>query len=435
MSNLIEKPQKTTKGGGSPYMVYIQQPTLFPFEVFVHSGCSHQHFFSALLSIDVEPIRKMFPLYQGTGRPGYDRTALFRALVLKTILELPSIEALVKCLSCSKELMYYCGFDIRKPPPSPSVFYRFLAELRKMEGQKLLGQVVQEMMAKVAEEAAPEGKVVIDTTDIPARERPPKGDAGKEESTSLGSAWGYRTASSPEETPLFYGYKLHVAMAPTSIGPIPLALRIAPANVPETEIAPILMREAHAEHKNLFGIAPEYYVMDAGYDARCIYEQALALGGQAIIKLNMRNRKKPFPGFNEDGTPLCPAGYPMVYWGAEKERKVLKFRCPKAAGRKVECDGQCACANPYGLVVRVRVKDNPRLFCYPHRGSPKWQEIYNCRSSIERWFALLKEHLRLDKMTRRGIDNAFIDTVLCITTFLAGTLAALKLRKRYFMAA
>jgi hypothetical protein len=68
------------------------------------------------------------------------------------------------------------------------------------------------------------------------------------------------------------------------------------------------------------------------------------------------NQKKPCHGFDKHGTPFCPGEYPMVYQGTVKKHLVLKLRCPRTAGQKVECRGQCACTGPYGLVVRVRVK-------------------------------------------------------------------------------
>jgi len=78
------------------------------------------------------------------------------------------------------------------------------------------------------------------------------------------------------------------------------------------ELAPRLMSEACKEHERLFGFCPEYYLMDAGYDSGDIYQLALDLKGQAIIKLNRRNQKGPPQGFNEELIPLCPAGQPMV---------------------------------------------------------------------------------------------------------------------------
>jgi len=67
-------------------------------------------------------------------------------------------------------------------------------------------------------------------------------------------------------------------------------------------------------------------------------------------------------------------------------------------------------------------KENPRLFCSPHRGSRTWKELYSNRSSIERLFSVLKVHLNMDRLTKRGIEKAFTDMI----TFLAGTIVQLK---------
>lgn len=139
--------------------------------------------------------------------------------------------------------------------------------------------------------------------------------------------------------------------------------------------------------------------------------------------------------FSHGLTPLCPAGQAMVFWGSDKKHLAIKFRCPKAVGQQVECQKECNYNNSYGPVVRLKVTKNPRLFCCPHRGSDKWQKLYNRRSSIERWFGLLKKHLFLDKITRRGIDKAFVDVAISMITFLAGTLAQLKQEQQSLKAA
>jgi hypothetical protein len=397
--------------------MYVLQQVLFPFEVFVKNCDQDDQIYLALASVDAEPIKKMFPAYKGVGRHGYSRAALFRALVLQKIMQLPGIEALVRCLKYSPQLVHWCGFDTRKPPPSATVFYRFLGELKEKAGQELLDQVAERMIMKTAGLTSSEGIVVIDSTDIPARERP--------KNEQLGSAWGHRTASE-EKTELFYGYKFHAAVLLTDIGPLPLAGRLAPANVADVEVAPVLIDEACRQHQMIYGYRPEYYLMDAGYDSNNIYKKAISLKAQAIIKLNRRNQRKPPEGFLDDGTPLCPAREAMVFWGSDRKQLTIKFRCPRAVGQQVECQKECNSNNSYGPVVRLKVTENPRLYCCPHRGSDKWQKLYNRRSSIERWFGLLKEHLFFDKMTRRGIDKAFVDVSISVITFLAGTLAQLK---------
>lgn len=72
------------------------------------------------------------------------------------------------------------------------------------------------------------------------------------------------------------------------------------------------------------------------------------------------------------------------------------------------------------------LKDNPRMFCTPHRGRRAWFEFYSHRTSIERLFSVLKGHLSMDRLTKRGIDKAFTDIMICLITYLTGTLVQLK---------
>ncbi|MCL6558611.1 MAG: VanZ family protein [Firmicutes bacterium] len=74
--------------------IYFLQEILFPFEVIVKNADHNDHIFLTLSSIDVEPIRKS--------------------------------------------------------PPSATVFYRFLAELKEQAGQELLEQTVQSLVARTA---------------------------------------------------------------------------------------------------------------------------------------------------------------------------------------------------------------------------------------------------------------------------------------------
>lgn len=120
------------------------------------------------------------------------------------------------------------------------------------------------MIVKVAGLTSSEGTVVIDSTDIPAREKPSKSDQ------DLGSAWVHRRASE-EETELFYGYKFHAAVLLTDVGPLLLAARLAPANVADVEMTPVLIGEACWQHQLIYGFRPEYYLLGTGCDCSNIY--------------------------------------------------------------------------------------------------------------------------------------------------------------------
>ncbi len=152
---------------------------------------------------------------------------------------------------------------------------------------------------------------------------------------------------------------------------------------------------------------------------------------QAIIPLNVRNEKIPLAGLDESRTPVCSMGYPMVYWGADKATGKLKFRCLHACG-KVDCPmGMSWCSSShYGHVVKMRVAEDPRSFCIPHRGTENWTKLYNERTSVERFFARIKEHLLADNLTLVGIKKVKVHMLLSCITLIAGTLAANQKQKQ-----
>lgn len=398
--------------------MYILEGVLFPFEVFAENFNEHDKVYQVVKEIDCSEIDKLNSCYDGPGRKGYDRQAMFRALVLKKLMGLTTTKSLVKCLAYAPLLAHWCGFDIMKRTPSESAFSRFEKDLTDPESQKALDDLSTNLVIQVLSLTGSDGEVVLDSTDITARERPRKNN-------DSGADFGHRTASSGE-TDSFYGYKLHLSAVNTKYGPIPLSARLAPANFSDYDFAQDLMKESYYLHNKALGFAPWYYLMDAGYDAEYIYKQALELRGRAIIKLNHRGKKGGYKEHTDDGTPLCPGKNTMVYCGTEKKNLTNKFRCPRACGQTVECNGECGCTSSYGYVKRVSTKENPRMFCSPHRGSRTWKELYGRRTSIERLFSVLKGHLSMDRLTKRGIDKAFTDVMVCLVTFLAATMVQIR---------
>lgn len=402
--------------------MYVLDGVLFPFEIFAENFNKEDKIYQVLSQVDCSSVEKHFR-YKGCGRRGSEKTAIFRALILKKLLGLTTTKSLVACLSYSPQLAHWCGFKLSKRIPSESTFSRFETKMTGLQLQKELNNICEKLSAELLSLTGSTGQVVIDSTDIPAHEKP------SGESTT-GASFGHRTASTGESE-MFYGYKLHLAAINTATGPVPVAARVAPANCSDVdeEIVPKLMKEACDFHETALGHKPSYYLMDAGYDAGSIYSQALGQKGQAIIKLNHRGHKNTSSDYTDEGTPYCPAGHPMSYYGTDQKKLVNKFRCPRKCGQDVTCQNECGCENPYGYVKRISIKENPRLFCSPHRGSRTWKELYSNRSSIERLFSVLKVHLNMDRLTKRGIEKAFTDVMICLITFLAGTIVQLKKQK------
>ena len=117
-------------------------------------------------------------------------------------------------------------------------------------------------------------------------------------------------------------------------------------------------------------------------------------------------------------SPVCSAGYRMVYWGAGK------FRCPHVLG-KVDCpfgSNWCSSSN-YGHTVKTKVKDDPRRFSNPHRNSRNWTLLYHKRTAVERVNSRLKNHLGLEIFKVQGIDKVLVHMLLSNICLVSGTIA------------
>ncbi len=66
----------------------------------------------------------------------------------------------------------------------------------------------------------------------------------------------------------------------------------------------------------------------------------------------------------------------MTYWG--RDGRHHKFRCPHVTG-KVNCPYESYWCSPssYGVVVKQKIEDDPRLFIFPYRCTNKWKKLYN----------------------------------------------------------
>ncbi|TYO93852.1 transposase, partial [Desulfallas thermosapovorans] len=94
--------------------MYILEGVLFPFEVFAKNFNENDKVYQVIKQIDCRGIAKLNTSCNGPGRKGYDRQALFCALVLKKLMGLTTTKSLVKCLAYSPLLSHWCGFDIMK---------------------------------------------------------------------------------------------------------------------------------------------------------------------------------------------------------------------------------------------------------------------------------------------------------------------------------
>ena len=228
----------------------------------------------------------------------------------------------------------------------------------------------------------------------------------KKEDDGTHVMWGYKKDSKGRDY-RWYGYKLHLAVDVES--GLPTTFTVTPANTADSEQAIPLME--------LMKYQPVYYCMDKGYDAIKIYNAVNELGSQAIIPLNKRNEKTPPEGMNKEHWPVCSMGYPMVYWGAEKERNSVKFRCPHTCGQKDCYMGSNWCSDSdLGYSMRLYQKDDPRHINLPYRNTANWKRIYKTRGAVERFFGYIKENLMAENIHIQGKSKVTTHLLLCCTS-------------------
>ena len=151
--------------------MYFLDGVLFPSEIFAENFNQKYKIYQVLSKIDCSPIEKHFG-YKGCGRRGSEKAALFRALMLKKLMGLTTTKSLLACLSYSPQLAYWCGFKISKRIPSESTFSRFEAKMTGLQLQEALNNICKKLSAELLSLTGSTGQVVIDSTDIPAHEKP-----------------------------------------------------------------------------------------------------------------------------------------------------------------------------------------------------------------------------------------------------------------------
>jgi transposase len=112
------------------------------------------------------------------GRPPKERAAIARAFVAKAVYNMQTTRALLDRLACDKKLRRICGWEQKGDIPSESTFSRAFAEFSESQ---LPACVHQAMISENLSEDIV-SHISRDSTEIEAREKPPKATKAEIES-------------------------------------------------------------------------------------------------------------------------------------------------------------------------------------------------------------------------------------------------------------
>lgn len=403
--------------------MYLLQSSLFSFEELLKYE-PETRLQKVLSVLDLSPALNVVKRAV-VGPKGHCIGSMINALVAKQLEQIPTVAGLVNRLSNDIKFRFQCGFSLSKPIPSESTFSRLIKKLSATDETNKTKNVLQEIFDNLVERASVMGLigsecVAIDSSKIDAYEKSkPKKDLQGDKTAN----WGAKRDTHGNQISWF-GYKLHMAVDCQS--ELPIAVMVTPANTHDAKMAiPLieLVNQSLAEARK-----PKYYSMDMGYDSKEIYSVIMSeFKGQAIIPINPRGAKNHPEGCDFDGTPICSMGQRMVYWGSDAKTGTNKYRCPHVMG-KYDCPyGSAWCSqSSYGLVVKTKVQDDPRMNCLPARGTRNWQNLYNKRTAVERCFGRLKQHLGANNIRIRGLEKVTLHLTISCIALLAGSIALAK---------
>jgi len=167
---------------------------------------------------------------------------------------------------------------------------------------------------------------------------------------------------------------------------LPIFLRVVEAQRYDGVTAIVSLAEA----RKLYPVFTfESFFGDAAHDNYPTYQLLNAWNMKPFIPLNEKNkgnfRFPPPINVDENGTPICMAGFPMVNWGFQNDRCRIKWRCPLVLGKVDSCPCKDKCsASPYGRTVYSKPSWDLRIFTPVPRGSEEWKSEMKNRTSAER---------------------------------------------------
>ena len=213
-----------------------------------------------------------------------------------------------------------------------------------------------------------------------------------------------------------FGYKVHLIVDAKS--QLPLDVKVTPGNEGDSPQAKPLLKGVKERHPE---VKIDSASMDSAYYAYENYRFPIEdIEATPVIALNPRGKVDAITEgsfyLTNDGTYTCPAGLKVVYWGRDKRRGRLKFRCPAAVGRYQCLFRSTYSLSSYGRTFYLHPDQDYRLIGLIPRGTDLWQGNYNTRTSVERAYSEEKGGHHLANPRVRGLDRVKIHVYLALCT-------------------
>jgi len=343
------------------------------------------------------------------GRKGYDFILMLKALLLIPLGEATGLNDLHRALRDKPRLSYLCGFSYSETP-SASTISDFINQklIPNDRALKIFHNLLAQLfvIAKINKI-----EIACDGTHLDAQPNDPE------------AQWGFK-----RQTFSFFGYKA-ILLVSVKEPIFPIAIEVIPGNEGESPEFRKVIDQFKRHHpaikvKKVFG--------DAAFDSNENFKTVIKdLEAKPYIAINSRGKENPFITENvyldNEGHLCCLSGRRLIYWGQEKKRKRVKYRCPIAVS-----GGNCLFASlcnrsKYGRSFYIGNDSGYRLQGIALRGKKSWQKEYaKKRSRIEAENGILKNNRRMKNFHFRRLAKVRLFVLLCCLGELSRRIAQVK---------
>lgn len=443
-------------------MATIPQPFLFSWEK-IEAASDMMRLVLVLLVLPDEKLVSLLEKRRGRGRDDYPIRPTFNAVIAGIVFGHESIASLIRELRRNAELRQVCGFDPllgADAVPTEDAFSRFLDVL--IEHRHMLVEMFDLLVGQLMVELPDLGAMLaVDSKAIPSHGNPVTDDEKRKQDDRRrdpDADWGKKTYKGErkdgtkwEKVKSWFGYKLHLIV--DSNYELPLAFELTKASAGDPDHMMPMLDELADEHPQIIATAEEisgdkgYDSIDNNtrpfddYDCKPVIDIRALWKGDKTRPL-FSDRVDSFI-YDEKGNvscvcPVTSETRAMSFWGFEKDRDSLKFRCPASTGGfeckgKAECEARATMVGSFGRVVRVPLELDRRIFTPIARQSDQWTEAYKRRTAVERVNSRIDQVLGFAKHYIRGLAKMQTRVTLALVVMLAMALGRIKADQKKLM--
>jgi len=393
------------------------------------------------------------------GRDDYPVRVVWNSLLAGVVYQHVSVASLRRELLRNGELRELCGFDPAKGAeavPSESAYTRFMKNLFWC-GPEIEG-MFDELLDRLGEMLPELGRhLAIDSKAIRSVGKPSGKDPDGRRDRD--ADWGVKTYRGTdkngrlwERVKRWFGYKVHLIV--DAVYEIPVGFEVTKASGSDTRRLLPMIDRLKARHEWVVERAGDLSG-DKGYDSeennRKLYDD---YGIKPIIAIrhDWKDGEETRPlspdrvdniVTDEEGSIFCVRQsmndahktemIPMAFYGFEKNRTTLKYRCP-AAVYGCECSERKACSwSDYGRVVRVPLDLDRRRFVPVPRSTYKWKRLYGGRTAVERVNSRLDVSFGFERHFIRGMKKMEVRVGMALVVMLSMALGSIELGQPHRM--